>query len=368
MKILFTFEFPALCVRATDYINLLLHYGHSVDVYLYGSIDATYHDLMTTHIHHVNFRMLIDFPEMKNYNCWYYDLTSQTRWKYASVFQDELVSFSGGFLACINYEDGYSFYSDRVTNYIKDKTCIFINNALYTDKNKYTAHVRNKVFLTTSYISNSQSFKNGTIPFDKKIRRVMFSGSLTGNPTILSKYNDLERYIRFTFCKKIYDSYDINSIIRLTGYDPTYKHVYDSEIPEYMKKPHSSHVEFIKEMFESYISLSLKGNSYPTNRFFESQAAGCLTLSTKINGEVEIYGVGENLKNYVEIDVSGNDLLDTIRYYLNNPHIAKPIADAGRENWEKYSMLNDSGIFSKETEIYHIESIKKLTGHDIRSI
>ena len=50
MKILFTFEFPALIIRAEDYINLLLYFGHEVDLYAVGDNSNLYLNYMSQKI------------------------------------------------------------------------------------------------------------------------------------------------------------------------------------------------------------------------------------------------------------------------------------------------------------------------------
>ena len=123
---------------------------------------------------------------------------------------------------------------------------------------------------------------------------------------------------------------------------------------------------FISEMKQSKIILAIKGNSYPTNRFFESQAAGSLTFSTKIDDEVEIYGIGEKNKDYIEIDITGKDLIDKITYYFSNLEESNLIAENGRATWEKYNMLDENGVFPNDTIMYHINGINKITGFDLR--
>lgn len=373
MRILFTFEFPALMVRVEDYINLLLHYGHEVDLYAVGDNSNLYLTYMSEKIKKENFKVLFQTPTYDDYQAWYYDLSTQNRWQYTTYFENELVNFKGTFLACINFEDGYHFFIDRVTDYIKSKTCIWINNALFRDREKYNMYTKlpgnnslEKLFLTTSYITNSQVFKKNIISYKDKLDRVMFSGALTGNPTKLTNYNQNESYARYTLSKIVADSKEINSIIRFTGYEPTFKKLYDDIIPDSFKHTAVSQQTFIDEMKLSKIILSIKGNSYPTNRFFESQAAGSLTFSTKIDDEVEIYGIGIKDKDYVEIDIEGRDIIDKIKYYFSNIEESNLIACNGRQTWEKYNMLDENGIFSDDTKFYHVNGIYKITGFDLR--
>lgn len=364
MRILFTFEYPELMLRAEDYIRLLLHFGHEVS--LYGMGDITQSNWMRNSIKHERFIVCYKCPNVNEFDAWYYDLTS-AEWRYPSEFASRLVSFKGGFVACINYEDGYSFFDDRVTNAVKEKTCLFMNNAIYKDREKYEKRLREKLFLTTSYISNSQSFKHGYVPYKHKQKCVMFSGSVTGNATILTNYKKEEEKLRIFLAMKIYDEKRIPSIIRFAGFDPSFKHYYD-EIPEHLKQNFKSRSEFVDELKRSSTTLSIKGNSYPTNRFFEALAAGCLSLSTKMDGEVEVYGIGKPGVDYVEINVDGSDLIEKIDYYFNHENEAEKIAESGRKTWEKYNMLSDDGIYSSETLLYHVEGIKRITGFDIRTL
>lgn len=367
MKILFTFEFPTLMLRSEDYINLLLSFGHDVFLYSFnkGNIDQL--NWMKSRIQKKNFHVLLTEPKINDYEGWYYDLTSSD-WRYPSIIARDIVDYrSNGFLACINYEDGYQFFDDRITDSAKARTSLFMNNSLFIDRDRYPKYVKDKVFLTTSYITNSQKFKHETIPYKFREKRVIFSGSVTGQRTILSNYSEYEENLRFLLCKRILEDPSINSIIRFTNYEPIFKHHFEN-IPDKFKSKTKSETEFVDEMVNSCISLAIKGNSYPTNRFFESQAAGCVTFSNKLDGEVEIYGVGNKNEDYIEIDVTGDDLIEKINRYLSNDVDAERISNNGRKTWERYNMLNSEGVYTEETKKYHIEGIKKITGWDIRSL
>ena len=373
MKILFTFEFPALIIRAEDYINLLLYFGHEVDLYAVGDNSNLYLNYMSQKIQKENFKVLFEPPDYDNYQAWYYDLSTQTRWQYTTYFENALINFKGTFLACINFEDGYHFFIDRVTDYIKSRTCIWMNNALYRDREKYNMYTKlpgnnslEKLFLTTSYITNSQLFKNNLVDYKNKLDRVIFSGALTGHSTKRTNYDLNEMYARFTLSKLVHDDKNINSIVRFTGYEPTFKKIYDDIVTDLFKQTSVDQQTFISEMKQSKIILAIKGNSYPTNRFFESQAAGSLTFSTKIDDEVEIYGIGEKNKDYIEIDITGKDLIDKITYYFSNLEESNLIAENGRKTWEKYNMLDENGVFTNDTIMYHISGIYKITGFDLR--
>ena len=367
MKILFTFEYPDLMCRCEDYMNLLLNFGHEVFLYGFNDKENYWANFMEERMKgKENFHVLHSIPKFNDYRAWYYELSS-IRWQYPSIVANDLVDYKGDFLACINYEDGYGFLEDRITWTAQDKTCLFMNNALWKNRDKYPKSLHKKMFLTTSYIENSQKFKNYKRPLEKRARRVIFSGSLTGNSTILTNYSKEEEKLRATLALKVWNDKNINSIIRFINYEPTFKHYYDNDIPSELKQNASTQKQFLLDMLESYISLAIKGNSYPTNRFFESQAAGCLTFSTKVDAEVDVYGIGNRGENYVEIDAYGNDLIDKIKYYFSHENEAKKIAEKGREIWEKYNMLDDNGIFLPETMEYHIKEIKRITGFDLKT-
>lgn len=367
MRILFTFELPALSVRAMDYINVLLSFGHEVDIFGVGEGQDWIKWVVDT-LNNPRLRHLKETPVFNEYRAWYYDLSTFERWQYPTLFWKELVEYrSDGFMACINYEDGYRFFSDRITEAIQDRTMLFMNNALYLDRTNYPVRARSKLFMTTSYISNSQKFGKVIVPFKDKTKRVFFSGSVTGNQTSLTNFSPLEPRLRVTLVEMVHSHPEISSILRFFSYEPEWKHFFD-EIPSELKCKPTDEATFVDELSHSLISLCIKGNSYPTNRFFESMAAGCVTFSTQIDHEIEVYGIGEKGKDYVEIKADGTDLIDKIRFYLDNPGAAEVLASNGRKVWEKYNMLDGTGLFSPDTQRYHIEGIKKITGWDIRTL
>lgn len=365
MRVLVTFEMPELCLRSVDFINLLISYGHEISLYAVG-VKPEWGEYMIGLINHPRFSYLKDPPEFNDYRIWIYDLSSRDRWKYPSLFWKELVEFrNDGLLICVNYEDGYHFFDDRITDHIKWTTSVFMNNAVYIDRMKYPERIRNKLLLSTSYISNSQPFRNVKVPYDQKTKRVFFSGSVTGNSTSMTNFSEWEPRLRIILAEKVYREKTIPSIIRFFSCDPVWQKYYD-EMPVELKSPPQPPHQFVDELSKSKISLCVKGNSYPTNRFFESMAAGCLTFSTKIDHEIEVYGTGQAGKDYVEINVDGSDLIPKIHYYLDHSDEAKVIADSGRKTWEKYNMLDDNGLLPLETQTHHVEGVKTLSGWDIR--
>lgn len=368
MKVLFTFELPALSVRAIDYINMLLHFGHEVSLYNVGTEADQWSNFMRRTISHPNFTVLTEVPKFNDYRTWYYDLSTFERWQYPTLFWKELFEHRGdGLLVCVNYEDGYRFFSDRITEALHSKTAVFMNNALYLDREKYPERIRNKLFMTTSYISNSQKFAKVRVPIEERQKRVYFSGSVTGNATPMTNYAEWEPRLRIILAEMVHKQKDIPSIIRFFSYEPFWKKYYD-EIPAELKSEAIGTDQFVDELSHSLISLCVKGNSYPTNRFFESMAAGCVTFSTQIDFEIEVYGVGQKGKDYVEIRVDGSDLIEKIKYYIDNPEKAKRLSENGRKYWEEHNMLDENGLFPLATQQYHIEGIKKICGWDIRTL
>lgn len=367
MRILFTFELPALSLRAMDYINMLLSFGHEVDLYGVGP-DQNWIKFVVDTLNNPRCRQVLGTPVFNDYRAWYYDLSTFERWQYPTIFWKELMEYrSDGFMACVNYEDGYRFFSDRITAAVQDKTLLFMNNALYLDRTNYPTRGRNKLFLTTSYISNSQKFRKVFVPIADRVKRVFFSGSVTGNSTSLTNFSPLEPRLRITLVEMVRSHPEIPSILRFLSYEPMWKKFYD-EIPPELKCQPTDEKTFVNELSNSLISLCVKGNSYPTNRFFESMAAGCVTFSTQIDHEIEVYGIGEKGKDYIEIKADGSDLIEKIKFYLDNPAAAAKVAANGRAVWEKYNMLDDNGLFTPYTQMYHIEGIKKVTGWDIRTL
>jgi hypothetical protein len=312
----------------------------------------------------INYTTDINFIDFCD--CWFYDITPKI-WGDVPKVLERLKTFKGK-LFCINYEDGYSFFEWLLPPEIKEKTLMFINNAMYLDKNKYEKMIQRKLFLTTAYITNSQyvRWENFPIPVKDRKKRIYFSGALTGFPSILTNYNKDEFKLRYTLTNFIKEN-GIDNIIRFTGCDPDLKYLYD-EMPIDIKSSPINHGIYTKELTESLISLSIKGNSFPTNRFYESQAAGCITFTNPPHVEVEFFGTGISGKDYIEINVDGSDLKDKFNFYCNNDEESQKISISGYKNWEKYTKLDSNKVWPTTTFQYHVAGIKDIANIDITKL
>ena len=355
-KVLFYFDCIILTSRAIDLIKFL-QYKLGFDIYFHEIDDQSKWILMN--LHRYNDIKIWNKNDINQFEIVFYDNTS---WEHGmSKINDYVKSFKNK-LVCINYEDGYEFYLHNVEQYTIDKTLMFINNALYVDRNRYIEQIRNKLFLTTSYITNSQLFKNKAININNKKSRIYFTGSLTGNPSRLTNFSDSEKYFRYNLVKKIYNNKKYNSYLKFFNYDPSYKNFFDNVIENELKgntsKYHSSE-EYSNMMIESMFCIAVKGNSFPTNRLHESQAAGCISITNNFDTEVEIYGVGKNEESYLEIKIDLSDLEEKIDYCINNIDFAQNIMYNSRKNWETYNMLDEEGLYSPVTQKYHTDAFKK---------
>lgn len=353
-KILFHFECTALTIRCID---LVIFFKKIHGFHIFFNIVDDYTKCTFKNIHKFNDYEVWDGKDINQFEILFYDLTT---WEnvispiieYSKQFKNKMV--------CINYEDGYSFLDNRIDIYTKDKTLVFINNALFSDKDLYCSKIRNKLFLTTSYITNSQIFKNSNINILNKKPRIYFSGSLTGNSTKLSNYNESEKYFRFNLIKKIYDLNKYDNYLKFLNCDPSYKTFFNDNIPTHLKETvYMDTTSYIQMMIESMFCIAVKGNSLPTNRLHESQSAGCISITNNFN-EVEIYGVGENNKTYIEINIDLSDLEEKIDYCIDNIEFSKMLMLNSRKNWETYNMLNEDGTYSMVTQKYHTDTFKKL--------
>lgn len=352
-KILFYFECITLSIRAIDLINMFnKHCGY--DIYFFQLDDTS--------------KFIFNSYNLNEYNIWdktninQFDIVAydNTTWENGISELNSLVKNFKNKLVCVNYEDGQEFYLQNITNYTIDKTSLFINNALYVDRDKYPTSIKNKLFLTTSYITNSQIFRDSKPIFQNKKNRIYFTGSLTGNPSPLTNYSNEERYLRYNIVKRIYDNKSFNSYLKFYTYDPSYKEFFDNNIPPELKgKNCLSESEYISMMIDSMICIAVKGNSLPTNRLHEAQAAGCIAITNNFNKIVDIYGVGTNGTTFLEIDISLSDLEEKIEYCMNNVEFSHKIMKNSRENWERFNMLDQYGVYSEPTLQYHLEEFKK---------
>jgi hypothetical protein len=346
-----------------EWYNFLSSLGH--EVYLLNPSELSKQIFA---IHNTNVKYVYDENFIEECDYWFYDLAiDNTKMDKPTPFLDRMKLYKGT-LFCISYEDGYVFFVKRVDAHIVYKTAMFIGNALYNDKGWYQSY-KDKVFLTTSYITNSQPFKTAGlwVPATDRKDRVYFSGALTGFPTYLTDRNDDEYYLRYTLCKIVADS-GIDHVIRFAACDPGLKDLYDEVVPAKWKTGYIDHLTYVTELVNSRFCLAVKGNSFPTNRFYESQAASCIALTTPLHGEVEFYGTGQAGKDYVEIKADGSDLVKTVKYYIEHKDEAIQIANNGRYVWEQHNMLNERGVWPEKTVAYHIDGIKKITGIDITKV
>ena len=352
-RVLFHFECTTLTCRAIDLIKFV-KYKLGYDIY-FNEVDE-HTKWIFTNIHKFLDYELWDNKNINNFEIIFYDLTTWENIlspinKYARQFKNKMV--------CINYEDGYSFADHRIDDYTKDKTVLFINNSLFKDRDQYSKNIKHKLFLTTSYITNSQMFKNKNINIDAKKPRVYFTGSLTGNTSRLSNYNDSEKYFRFNLVEKIYNLKKYNPYLKFLNCDPTYEAFFKNNIPSHLKETTYSNIDvYTQMMIESMFCIAVKGNSLPTNRLHESQAAGCISITNNFD-EVEIYGVGISNKTFIEINIDLSDVEEKIDHCINNLDFARNIMNNARNNWETFNMLDDDGLYSLVTQKYHTDVFKK---------
>lgn len=347
MKILVTFEHGGIPIHCIDFLQVLKYRGHEIHFFK-SSLDS----LNDPHgIFLQNFVVLNNPPQYDLYDIWFYDVTSWEEQN--SPFIPFMESFKGK-LVCINYEDGYDFFLRRVSSLVVEKTLFYINNTLRKDKSKYPPFVQERLFLSTSYITNSQDFKNVSVPFLNKKRRAIFTGSITG----LSESGDPEELkCRIKIPMALINA-GIECFYQIYQADPSYQHIL-SNVPGEYKKPFLERNQFIQETVNSMVILALRGNGYTVNRFFEGLASGGLVFSTKFNHAAEFVGCGESGIHYVEIKWDGSDVVEKIQYYFNHLDEAEIIATNGRKLWEEYSMLDENKNLPKKVIDYYIDGMNK---------
>jgi hypothetical protein len=366
MRILFTFDYDDCSIRACDLACFFIHYGHEVS--FFNLTDKTRFILYK--LYKLNkIKIETDYQRIKDYDIWLYESTD---WNNdLSKFVDYMTNFKG-ILVNINLEDGSEFYIHRVGKYVADKTRMFINHSFHMDKERYRSNyykqansILDRIFLTTSFITNSQEFSKINVKFEDKIRRIIFTGSLTGGTSHLTNFSDKEYRLRADFVEEIYKHKEINSILCFHSYDPNLKELYDSIDPHLRQNiPRYNREDFLNMFSKSLISLSLKGNSFPTNRFFESQAAGCVILSNEIKSLFEIYGIGEENVDYVTLKIDGSDLIEKIKYYLDESNSAesKKLCENSRKIWEMYNKLDENWVYPEKTREYHKTGFETMLG------
>lgn len=350
-KILITFEHSSLPVHAMDFITTLKCEGFEID-FLLGSILPTIHDPFDFFINNTN--IIHEIKNIDDYDMWFYDVSS---WEGDKTPYLNLLHKFKGVLSCINFEDGYHFFQYRLDDYIIDKTSVFINNALYVDRCRYDRRIRNKLMLTTSYITNSQDFKNIHVPYKLKTDRAIFTGSLTGGSETGNKD---EEHCRVNIPMKILNN-NREIYYNIHGFDPSRKKYFESFDASF-KTPMLSRSRFVELYSRSKIILSIKGNGHTVNRYFEGQSCRSLIFSTPFDKVVEFIGQGTAGKDYVEILFSGEDVVEKMDFYLKNPAESESIANNGRKVWDDFSKRDENGVLPEKVRNKIISDIRFFTG------
>lgn len=355
MNILITFENMQVAIHAIDLIRTLQASGHTIYYHCVGQ-KVTHYEYLSG-IYSSKMIVLPHLPDLNKIDVWMYDLTPGD--ENASVrtpFLDQMSGFKGN-LVCINYEDGYDFFLVRSSDYLIDKTDVFLNNALYKDRERYDSRIRNKLVLSTSYITNSQLFKKIKTAFESKQARAFFTGNITG----FSMTHLEERKCRALVPLSIIQS-DIPCFYRIYHYDPSMKDIYDYDVPQEYKQPVLPVKKYIEEFSGSKYILSLRGMGLTVNRFFEGLASNALVFSTRFDDTVDFIGQGAENTHYINIDWSGSDVVEKIKYYIEHEDEAAQIAGNGRHLWEEFSMLDNKGLLPIKVREDIVQQIYKISG------
>jgi hypothetical protein len=303
MNILITFENQLIAKHAIDLIRTLQASGHTIYYHCLGQ-KVTGYDYLSG-IYSSKMIVLPHLPDLNKIDVWIYDLTpGAENASSGTPFLERLCRFIGH-LVCINYEDGYDFFLGRSSDYLIDKTDVFLNNALYKDRERYDSRIRNKLVLSTSYITNSQLFKKIKTEFQSKQARAFFTGNITG----FSMTHRDEFKCRILVPLSIIQS-NIPCFYRIYHYDPSMKDIYDLDVPQEYKQPVMPVKKYIKEFSGSKYILSLRGMGLTVNRFFEGLASNGLVFSTKFNDTLDFIGQGVENIHYINIDWSGSDAVE----------------------------------------------------------
>ena len=355
MRILLSFEHSTLALHFIDVVRLLRHRGHQVDFLSVGKTEFTpfYKDMFEGAMNYVD---VVD--DFNKYDLWMYDLTSWDSPKSPLIPMMEAYS---GKMVCIGNGDGAGFCNERASDAVMKKTSIFMRNTLFTNLEYYHPFMRDKLFLTTCYISNSQDFKDSKIPFREKQKRAIFTGSLTG----FSENGDPDRYLCRIKVPMALIGAGVPCVYRLHNHNPDWKMKFESNVPEEYRVTALSRPDFIKEMKSSMIVLALRGNYHTVNRFFEGQASGGLVFTTRFKEDAEFFGHGDPGVHYVEIEWDGSDVVEKAKYYLEHIDEAETIAANGRKLWEECSMLDGNNLLPQKVIDYYVEGIKRVGGIDI---
>jgi hypothetical protein len=356
MKILITFEHPSLVMHFKDVIRLLKHRGH--DLYYYSTSKPQINEQFVS-VFSPYLTFLPNLGIRDRYDMWMYDLTS---WEGPTSPMNSLLEGYPGKLVCIANGDGAGFCPNRVSEKVLLKTALFMRNTLFEDVGRYyPPSLHKKLFLSTCYISNSQDFKNSSVPFLQKQRRAIFTGSLTGFAENGNPEGELCRIkVPMALIKA-----GVPCVYRLHNSNPQWKEKFEQDVPPEHKTIPLDRPHFIREMENSMIVLALRGNYHTVNRFFEGQASGGLVFTTKFRGEAQFYGHGDPGVHYVEISWDGSDVVEKANYYFNHLDEAETIARNGRKLWEECSMLDENGLLPPKVIDYYVEGIARVGGIQI---
>lgn len=355
MKILLTFEHGGVSLHFIDVIRMLKHRGHSLYYYDAGKVKMPSHYI---DFFRDNLTILSEVGDVNQYDMWFYDLTS---WEGGfSPLVPQMEAFNGK-LICVCNGDGTGFFNERITPKVREKTLLFMRNTFLKDQSKYHPSMRPKFFVSTCYISNSQDFKDLSIPFREKQKRAIFTGSLTG----FSENEDPERYLCRIKVPMALINAGVPCIYRMHNHNPQWKEMFEDRVPAKHRTEALSREDFIKEMKSSMIILALRGNYHTVNRFFEGLASGGLVFTTRFKEDAEFYGHGDPGVHYVEIEWDGSDVVEKAKYYFEHLDEAEIIARNGRKLWEDYSMLDENKILPKKVIDYYVEGMARIGGVQI---
>lgn len=339
-----------LPIHCIDLVRLLHSRGHEIHFYNVSS-EPTNDPLGLFSQYTTVLPFLFDIHQ---YDMWMYDLSS---WETPKSPLLSLLECFRGNLVCLNYEDGHQFFLNRSSSEVINKTKLYVNNQLRTDHDRYDSRIREKLFLSNSYISNSQDFKNLSVPFRQKMQRAIFTGNITGHS---ETGNQNEKKCRIKIPITLINS-GVPCFYKIYNSDPNYRKLL-KEVPEIYRQGSLPRKEFIEETINSMIILSLRGNGHTVNRFFEGQASGGLIFSTKFRHIVDFIGHGEAGKDYVEIEWDGSDVVDKAKYYFEHIDQAEKIAANGRKIWEEFSMLDENYMLPKKMQYYYVNGFQTIAG------
>lgn len=354
MKILLTFEHGHVAIHFIDVVRMLNHLGHDVYYFEVGNekLRPYPRSLFGNSMYFLN-----ELGDIHQYDMWIYDLTSWECPK--SPLIEKMEAFKGP-MVCIGEGDGADFCIHRTSDAVRKKTALFMRNTLFKDLTRYNPGIINKMFLSTCYISNSQDFKNSAIPFEKKQKRAIFTGNLTG---FAEKGNPEGEFARINIPMALVNA-GVPCVYRVNGTNPRWEERL-KRVPAVHRLDPLSRPDFIKEMENSMIVLAIRGNYHTVNRFFEGQAAGSLVFTTAFREDCKFYGHGDPGVHYVEIAWDGSDVVEKAKYYFDHPVEAANIAFNGRKLWEDYSMLDENKLLPKRVIDYYIKGIKEVGGISI---